>query len=132
MKAINSSCISVRWGKPDKSVLHGNLARYEIEYRRVKCNESDNVNATDGSWKSVEVASTSLYAEIGSLMLGSCYEVRMRAVTVGNGPYSDIMEVRVEAQGEVFVHSFCTHIMTCNSVLHIEKNLSMSGQMRFL
>ena len=69
------------------------------------CNESDPVNVTDKSWKSVNVASTSLSKEIGSLVFWSCYEVRMRAVTVGNGPYSNISGVRTKEHGElVFLH----------------------------
>ena len=87
-------------------MLHGNLAGYEIEYRRVMCNESDQVSAADSSWKSVNVTSASSYAEIASLMFWSCYEVRIRAVTVGNGPYSDIVEVRAKAQGKLLFLCF--------------------------
>ena len=101
VNAINASRISVDWTKPDISVLHGTLVRYELEYRRVQCNESDPVIVTDSSWKSINVTSTASGTEIGSLVFWSCYEVRMRAVTVGNGPYSDTIEVRTNEHGEL-------------------------------
>ena len=107
VEAINASRIAVDWIKPNKSVLHGNLVRYEVEYRRVQCSESDPVSVGDSSWKSVNVTNTSLMAEIGSLVFWSCYEVRMRAVTVGNGPYSEIIQVRTKEHGELlFLRSF--------------------------
>ena len=87
--------------KPNKSVLHGNLVRYEVEYRRVKCNESDPVSVSDDSWKSVQVGNTSESLLIGGLVFLSCYEVRMRAVTVGSGPYSNITSVRTMEHGEM-------------------------------
>ena len=98
--AINASTISVSWTKPSKSVLHGNLVRYEVEYRRVECNESDPVSVVDGSWRSVEVSDTLVSKEIGSLVFWSCYEVRVRAVTVGNGPFSELVQVRTKEHGE--------------------------------
>ena len=100
VKATNASRISVDWIKPNKSVLHGNLVRYEVEYRRVVCNEPDPVNVTDSSWKSVNVANTSLRVDIGNLIFWSCYEVRMRAVTVGSGPYSNGTDVRTKEHGK--------------------------------
>ena len=99
--AINASTISVSWTKPNKSVLHGNLVRYEVEYRRVECNESDPVSVIDGSWKSVEVTDALESTEIGSLVFWSCYEVRVRAVTVGNGTYSELVQVRTKEHGEL-------------------------------
>ena len=99
--AINASRISVTWTKPSKSVLHGNLVRYEVEYRRVVCNEADPVSVADSSWKSINVTNTSLSEEIGNLQFWSCYEVRMRAVTVGNGPYSNVTDVRTKEHGEL-------------------------------
>ena len=82
-------------------MLHGNLVRYEVEYRRIQCSESDPVSVGDSSWKSVNVTNTALRAEIGSLVFWSCYEVRMRAVTVGSGPYSEIIQVRTKEHGEL-------------------------------
>ena len=100
--AINASRISVSWTKPNKSVLHGNLSQYEVEYMRVECNESDPVSVIDGSWKIVNVSSASLNVEIGNLAFWSCFDVRMRAVTVGNGPYSSTIKVRTKEHGEPF------------------------------
>ena len=104
LTAINASRISVSWIKPNKSVLHGNLIRYEIEYRRIVCNESYPVpvSVAESSWKSMNVTNTtSLSEEIGNLVFWSCYDVRMRAVTVGNGPYSNIIGVRTKEHGEL-------------------------------
>ena len=103
MTVINASSILVSWTKPNKSVLHGNLVRYEIEYKRTECSESDPVSVTGETWKSVNVTSTSLSAEIGSLVFWSCYDVRMRAVTVGNGLNSEIVKVRTNEHGEFFI-----------------------------
>ena len=95
--------MSVSWTKPSKSVLHGVVRRYEIEYRRVECNETDAVSVADGSWKLVQVGNTSLSKVISGLVFWSCYEFRVRAVTVGNGPFSDIQRVRTKEDGEFIV-----------------------------
>ena len=88
-------------------MLHGVLRRYEIEYRRVDCNESDPVSVTNSSWKLVAVANTSLSRIIGDLVFWSCYEFKVRAVTVGNGPFSDIKQLRTKEDGELFfVHLY--------------------------
>ena len=120
LTAINASRISVSWIKPNKSVLHGNLIRYEIEYRRVVCNESYPVSVADGTWKSINVTSTSLRKEIGNLVFWSCYEVRMRSVTVGVGPYSNITSVRTMEHGKLlflrfyrFSYSYLVSLVTC-------------------
>ena len=76
---------------------------YEIEYRRVECNETDAVSVADSSWKMVQVGNTSLSKVIGGLVFWSCYEFRVRAVTVGNGPYSDRQQVRTKEDGEFIV-----------------------------
>ena len=80
-------------------MLHGNLVGYDVEYRRVVCSESNPVSVSDGSWKSIQVANTSVSVQIGSLVFWSCYEVRMRAVTVGEGPYSNITDMRTMEHG---------------------------------
>ena len=120
VSAVNASRISVSWVKPSKSVLHGNLIRYEIEYRRVMCNESDPVSVVVGSWKSVQVANTSVSTEIGNLIFWSCYEVRMRAITVGDGPYSNVTNVRTKEHGELlllrfysFSDSYLVSLLSC-------------------
>ena len=100
--AINSSSFSVDWRKPNKSVLHGILRQYEIEYRRVECNESEPVSvASNTAWTQVIVSSTSSSKVIGGLVFWSCYELRMRAVTVGNGPFSDVQQVRTKETGKL-------------------------------
>ena len=106
VSAVNASRISVSWVKPSKSVLHGNLIRYDMEYRRVMCNESEPVSVVAGSWKTVQVANTSVSMEIGNLVFWSCYEVRMRAVTVSKGTYSDVIEVRTTEHGELLLFHF--------------------------
>ena len=110
VSAMNSSRLEVRWIKPDKSVLHGNLAGYEIEYRRVECSESEPVSVADSSWKSMQVANTSVRAEIVGLVFWSCYQVRMRAVTVDNGKWSQTINVRTKEHGELFYLRVYSHI----------------------
>ena len=100
-------------------MLHGNLARYEIEYRRVKCNESDPVSVTDSSWKSMQVANTSVRTEIVDLVFWSCYQVRMRAVTVGNGTWSQIINVRTKEDGEFFYLRVYSHVDGINCTFAI-------------
>ena len=121
VNAINSSSISVGWSKPEKNVLHGNLIRYEVEYRRVQCVESDPVSVADGSWRSLNVRNTSSRTEISSLVFWSCYEVKMRAVTVGNGPYSVIRRVRTKEHGKLllmcFYSLFNALMCTCSRLL---------------
>ena len=103
--AINSSSISVEWRKPNKSVLHGVLTQYEIEYRRIECNESDPVSVpSNTTWTRVIVSDTSSSSEvIGGLVFWSCYELRMRAVTVGSGPFSDVQQVRTKENGKLLI-----------------------------
>ena len=101
---INSSSISVDWRKPNKSVLHGVLTQYEIEYRRVECNESDPVYVPSSTtWNLVIVSNTSSSKVIGGLVFWSCYELRLRAVTVGNGPYSTVQLVRTLEDGKLLL-----------------------------
>ena len=115
VKAINSSKISVIWVEPSKGVLHGNLVRYEVECKRVECNESDRVSVTeDGSWKSVNVVSASLSVEISNLVFWSRYKVRMSAVTVGSGPFSDVIDVRGNEHGELLFLGFNTAVEAFN------------------
>ena len=80
-------------------MLHGVLKRYEIEYRRVECNETDPVSVTNSSWTLVAVSNTSLKRMISDLVFWSCYEFRVRAVTVGAGQFSDIQRVRTKENG---------------------------------
>ena len=117
VNVINSSSISIGWVKPIKSVLHGNLVRYDVEYRRVVCSESDPVSVSDGSWKSIKVANTSVSMQIGSLVFWSCYEVRMRAVTVGDGPYSNITDMRTMEHGVLLFFEFYVEAMICLSII---------------
>ena len=93
------------WGKPNKSVLHGVLRQYEIEYRRIECNESDPVSVpSNAAWAQVIVSNTSSSSEvISGLVYWSCYELRMRAVTVGNGPFSDVQQVRTKENGKLLI-----------------------------
>ena len=118
VNALSSSSLEVSWIKPDKSVLHGNLVRYDVEYRRVVCSESNPVSVSDGSWKSIQVANTSVSMQIGSLVFWSCYEVRMRAVTVGDGPYSNITDMRTMEHGELlFLLFFSLLVVLCTFFL---------------
>ena len=105
VNAISSSSISVNWRKPNKSVLHGVLRQYEIEYRRIECNESEPVNVpSNTTWTQVIVSNTSSSREvIGGLVFWSCYELRMRAVTIGSGPLSDIQQMRTLEHGKLFL-----------------------------
>ena len=98
-------------------MLHGNLVRYDVEYRRVVCSESDPVSVSDGSWKSIKVANTSVSMQIGSLVFWSCYEVRMRAVTVGDGPYSNITDMRTMEHGVLLFFEFYVEAMICLSII---------------
>ena len=99
VRALNSSSVSVGWSKPNKIVLHGMVRTYELQYRRVECVESDPVSVTNSSWRLVAVANSSLSQVISGLVFWSCYEFRVRAVTVGNGPFSDIKHVRTKEHG---------------------------------
>ena len=88
------------------------------------CNESDPVSVVVGSWKSVQVANTSVSTEIGNLIFWSCYEVRMRAITVGDGPYSNVTNVRTKEHGELLLLRFYNifHALFCTrSRLAMEK-----------
>ena len=101
VEVINSSSISISWSKPDKSVLHGILRRYDLEYRRVECNESYPVSVKNNSWNQSRVANTSSKLMISGLEFWSCYELKVRAVTIGGGPFSVVQQVRTLEHGEL-------------------------------
>ena len=101
IEALNSSSVSISWSKPDKSVLHGILRRYDLEYRRVECNESDPVSVKNNSWNQSRVANTSSRLMISGLEFWSCYELKVRAVTIGEGPFSVVQQVRTLEHGEL-------------------------------
>ena len=115
MNAINSTSIRVQWIKPDKSVLHGDLREYVIEHKRVECNnEPDPVPVAGEEWQILKVTSTSVNVDIGQLVFWSCYEVRMRAVTVGEGPYSNVTGVRTMEHGDLlFLFFFSLLAVLC-------------------
>ena len=103
---INSSSVSISWSKPNKSVLHGILRRYDLEYRRIECNESDPVTVQINSWVQKQVGSASSSLVINGLVFWSCYELRVRAVTVGEGPFSAMQLVRTKEHCESIVRTF--------------------------
>ena len=106
--AVSSSGISVSWEKPNKAVLHGDLKGYVIEYRRVQCNESDAVAVKDEAWVKLNVTSANdTSALIGDLTYWSCYSLKIAAVTVGVGNYSDEISIRTLENGWLkFFQSF--------------------------
>ena len=99
--ALNSSSILFSWSKPNKSVLHGILRRYDLEYRRILCNESDPVSVLVNSWVQKEIEYTYSSLVISGLVFWSCYELRVRAVTIGEGPFSDAQQMRTTEHGEL-------------------------------
>ena len=102
VNAVSSSSISVVWSKPNKSVLHGILRGYEIKYRRIECSEPDPVSVPNNTrWILVKVEDTSSSKAIDGLVFWSCYELQMRAVTVGNGPLSAIQQIRTLEHGRL-------------------------------
>ena len=120
--AINSSSISVDWRKPNKSVLHGMLRRYEIQYRRVECNESDPVSVpSNTTWNLVILSNTSSSKVIDGLVFWSCYELRMRAVTIGNGPFSDVQQVRTKEDGKVLFYLY----VSVSGMFPVEKAMGL-------
>ena len=106
--AVSSSSISVSWEKPNKAVLHGDLKGYVIEYRRVQCNESDAVAVKDEAWVKMNVTGSSdTSALIGNLTYWSCYGLKIAAVTVGVGSYSDEISIRTLENGWLTVFRKC-------------------------
>ena len=103
VNATSSSSVSLNWTKPDKSVLHGNLQRYAIQYRRVECNESDPVPVSNQNWTSVNVTNTTLTSTITKLEFWSCYKFQIMAVTVGDGPFSSMIPERTKQHGMLTV-----------------------------
>ena len=97
--AINSSSVSLSWTEPNKSVLHGILKRYAIQYKRVQCKESNPVIVPNQEWKQVNVTNTTVSLIISNLTFWSCYEFQIMAVTIRDGPFSSIESVRTDEDG---------------------------------
>ena len=97
--AINSSSVSLSWTEPNKSVLHGILKRYAIQYKRVQCKESNPVIVANQEWKQVNVTNTTVSLIISNLTFWSCYEFQIMAVTIRDGPFSSIESVRTDEDG---------------------------------
>ena len=132
--AVSSSSISVLWSRPDKSVLHGVLRRYIIEYRRIECNESDPVYVPGTPWSMVIVSNTSSSSEvIGGLAFWSCYQMRIRAQTVGYGPSSDVQQIRTAENCMLlilwmfFIWNYISDIVICVFLFAEEKGHCYCG-----
>ena len=97
--AINSSSVSLSWTEPNKSVLHGILKRYAIQYKRVQCKESNPVIVPNQEWKQVNVTNTTVSLIISNLTFWSCYQFQIMAVTIRDGPFSSIESVRTDEDG---------------------------------
>ena len=75
----------------------------------MQCKESDAVAVKDEAWVKMNVTGSSdTSALIGNLTYWSCYDLKIAAVTVGVGNYSDEISIRTLENGWLkFFQSFC-------------------------
>ena len=109
--AINSSSVSLSWTEPNKSVLHGILQRYAIQYTRVQCKESNPVIVANQEWNKVNVTNTTVSLIISNLRFWSCYDFKIMAVTIRDGPFSSNVSVRTKEHGMLSIISL--HLWRC-------------------
>eukprot|EP00794_Sanderia_malayensis_P003700 gene3700-4220_t len=89
----SATSLSLTWEAPIRTELHGFIRYYLIKYATVECGTGTEVNATI-VWKNLTVGSTLKNVSIGNLTYWTCYSVRISAVTVGEGPFANVMSVR--------------------------------------
>ena len=77
--------------------MHGIIREYHIWYRKVQCNSTANSSL---GWVEETVSGSTLSLDITGLMKWSCYEVQVRAVTVGNGNWSETVQQRTSEDGK--------------------------------
>eukprot|EP00795_Rhopilema_esculentum_P014549 gene14549-5618_t len=90
----SSSSLSVTWNAPDANVTHGIVRNYTINYRRVNCSENNLVPAGNSSWNTTETETNATEWILTNLTYWSCYEVRVAAVTVAVGDFSETRTMR--------------------------------------
>ena len=111
----SSTALHVTWNPPSKAETHGLIREYNIQYRQGECtvagkNQTNGTNLTNGTnvmpWSIVTVNGSLTSVELNNLTKWSCYEVRVRAVTIKSGVWSETKQRRTREDGEkvYFLH----------------------------
>ena len=88
------------WKAPLANVTHGIVRNYTIQYRRVNCDENNLVPTGNSSWNTTETGTNGTEWTLTNLNYWSCYEVKVAAVTVDVGMFSETRTMRTLENGK--------------------------------
>ena len=105
----SSTTLQVTWNPPSKAETHGLIRQYDIQYRQVDCtaagkNQTNGTNPTNGTndmpWSTVTVNGSLTSVDLNNLTKFSCYEVRVRAVTIESGIWGETKQQKTREDGK--------------------------------
>ncbi len=100
----SSSSLVLSWIPPLADRRHGLIRKYVIKYRVVGCSDGA---ARDSNWNTTTVGGEQRSTRIANLLYWTCYDVKIAAFTVEEGPFANVT-VRTSESGKVFsVSLYC-------------------------
>lgn len=109
LTSVNAFVIDVTWNPPPEESLHGNLQNFAIEWRASGENVSNTTLSADQN--SHQLTNLKPFTE---------YDVRIAAVTVARGPFSDWSTSRTKEAGEHYIeHLACSTICIYIYIIYI-------------
>ncbi len=109
-KVVNGSSSSLRlsWDEPPSGETHGSIRHYVVYYRVVNCS-TGLVEDNSIGWNITTVGESKRSVNINGLSYWTCYDVKIAAYTVGEGPFANVKKVRTSENGMV---NFCILILS--------------------
>ena len=105
LQPLSSSTLSVMWNAPDANVTHGIVRNYTIKYRQINCDENSLSPVGNSSWNTTATETNETKWNLTNLNYWSCYEVRVAAVTVDIGLFSERRTMRTLENGKYLIVS---------------------------
>ena len=87
----SSTSLRVTWSPPPRNETHGIIRQYNVRYRKRQCNPSTKNSLP---WIENAINGNETSFDIVSLAASSFYEVKVRAVTIKNGIWSEPIQGR--------------------------------------
>ncbi len=119
--ANDSSSLQLNWLEPDASQTNGIVRNYNVLYQEVNCADGTTIG-NGSSWNKVSVEADARSTVITNLLFWSCYDVKIAAFTVGQGPFAKAEKVRTSEHGkEVLVYKKCLLLFVFEEHDHLKK-----------
>ena len=96
----SSTSLRVTWNRPPQNETHGMIRQYILRCREVEC---DNGSVSSLRWNEETVNGSTTSFDITGLIKWNCYEVQVRAVTIENGVWSEVIKHRTSEDGKMEV-----------------------------